>query len=64
MWTVDEAMVGRETDGLRFADVERGRDREIEYAWARLRVRGLDASLRVSAPYATGSMSWWDSSAG
>jgi hypothetical protein len=54
MWAVDVAMVGREADGLRFADVERGPDGEIEYAWARLRVRGLDPSMRVSAQYQTG----------
>jgi hypothetical protein len=47
-------MVGREADGLQFAEVERGPDGEIEYAWARLRVAGLDASLRVWAQYATG----------
>ncbi len=47
-------MVGQEADGLRFSDVERGPDGEIWYAWARLRVADLDASLRVSAHYATG----------
>ena len=54
MWDVDAATVGRETDGLGFADVERGQDGEIWYVLARLRVAGLDASLRVSAHYATG----------
>ena len=47
-------MVGQEEDGLRFSDVERGPAGEIWYVWARLRLSGLDASLRVSAHYATG----------
>lgn len=46
-------MVGREADGLRFSDVERGPDGEVWYVWARLKTAGLDASLRVSAHYAT-----------
>jgi len=54
MCAMGVAMVGREADGLRFSDVERGPDGAIEFAWARLRVRGLDASLRISAHYATG----------
>jgi Family of unknown function (DUF6228) len=47
-------MVGREADGLQFSHVERGPHGEIEFAWARLRVHGLDASMRVSSHYATG----------
>ena len=54
MCAVDLAMVGQEADGLRFSDVERGPGGELWYVWARLRVAGLDASLRVSAHYATG----------
>jgi hypothetical protein len=54
MCAVDVAMVGQEADGLRFSDVERGPAGEIWYVWASLRVVGLDASLRVSAHYATG----------
>ncbi len=54
MWDVDAATVGREADGLRFSDIERGPAGEIWYVWARLRVAGLDARLRVSAHYATG----------
>jgi Family of unknown function (DUF6228) len=54
MCAVDVAMVGREADGLLFSDAERGPDGEIWYVWARLRVAGLDAALRVSAHYATG----------
>jgi hypothetical protein len=48
------ATVGREDDGLQLSDVERGPDGDIWYVWARLRVGGLDASLRVSSHYATG----------
>ena len=51
---VNVATVGREDDGLQFSDVERGPDGEIWYDWARLRVGGLDAPLRVSSHYATG----------
>jgi hypothetical protein len=47
-------MIGRETDGLQFSDVERGPDGNIWYVWARLKTAGLDATLRVSAHYATG----------
>jgi len=46
-------MVGREAAGLRFSDVERGPHGEVWYAWTRLKTAGLDASLRVSAHYAT-----------
>jgi Family of unknown function (DUF6228) len=53
MFVVDLAIVGREADGLRFSDIERGPKGEIWYVWARLRVPYLDASLRVSAHYAT-----------
>jgi hypothetical protein len=54
IWAVDVAIVGREAEGLRFSDVERGRAGEVEFVWASLRVSGLDASLRISAHYATG----------
>jgi hypothetical protein len=52
--TVDAAMVGRETECLHFEQVERGPDGEIWYVRVRLRVPGLEASLRVSAHYAVG----------
>jgi hypothetical protein len=48
------AAVGREDDGLRFEEVERSPEGEIRSVGVRLRVPGLDASLRVSAHYATG----------
>jgi Family of unknown function (DUF6228) len=51
---VDEAMVGREDGGLAFELVERGPEGEIWYVGVRLRVPGLEASLRVSAHYASG----------
>jgi hypothetical protein len=51
---VDEAMVGRETGGLGFESVERGPEGEIWFVRVRLRVPGLEASLRVSAHYASG----------
>ncbi len=51
---MEEALIGRETDGMQFMAVKRGPDGEIWYVSARLRVAGLDASLRVSAHYATG----------
>ena len=54
MCPVHVAMIGRETDGLQFSDVERGPDGNIWYVWARLKTAGLDATLRVSAHYATG----------
>ncbi len=59
MCAMDVATVGRKAEGLRFSDVERGPDGAIEFAWARLRVRGLDASLRISAHYATGFAASW-----
>lgn len=46
--------VGRENAGLWFQDVERGPSGDIWYVWARLRMDGLDAPLRVSSHYATG----------
>jgi Family of unknown function (DUF6228) len=51
---VDTATVGRERDSLRFGDVERGPEGEIWYVTVRLQVPDLQASLRVSAHYATG----------
>ena len=48
------AVVGREAEGLWLGEVERGPDGEIWYVWARLRVPGLDAAVRVSAHHATG----------
>jgi Family of unknown function (DUF6228) len=51
---VDTVTVGRENAGLWFQDVERGPSGEIWYVWARLRVDGLDAPLRVSSHYANG----------
>jgi Family of unknown function (DUF6228) len=51
---VDVVVAGRDAEGLQFSDVERGPDGEIWYVWARLRVTGMDASLRVSADYAVG----------
>jgi len=51
---VDSVTIGRENAGLRLQDVERGPNGEIWYVWVRLRVNGLDASLRVSSHYATG----------
>lgn len=47
-------MLGREDDGLRFSDAERGPDGQVWYVWVRLRVGGLDAPVRVSSHYATG----------
>jgi hypothetical protein len=51
---VNTVTLGREDDGLRFSGVERGHDGSIWYVRVRLRTDGLDASLRVSAHYATG----------
>ena len=47
-------MVGRKDRGLAFELVERGPKGEIWYVGVRLRVPGLEASLRVSAHYASG----------
>ena len=54
MRVVEVAEVGREAGGLRFEEVQRGPRGEIWSVAVRLRVPGLDASLRVSAHYATG----------
>jgi hypothetical protein len=54
MTSVDAVTVGRNADGLRFSELRRGPDGEIWRVKARLRVAGLDASLQVSAHYATG----------
>ena len=54
MRTVEVAAVGREADGLRFEQVQRGPHGEIRSVVMRLHMPGLDASLRVSAHYATG----------
>lgn len=51
---MDTATVGREGDSLRFGDVERGPEGEIWFVTVRLQVPDLQASLRVSAHYATG----------
>jgi hypothetical protein len=51
---VDTSTVGREGDSLRFGDIERGPEGEIRSVTVRLQVPGLQASLRVSAHYATG----------
>jgi hypothetical protein len=44
---MEVATVGRQTDGLRFEQVQRGPKGEIETVVVRLRVPGLDASRRV-----------------
>jgi hypothetical protein len=54
MWAVEVAAVGREADGLRFEQVQRGPEGEIWSVVVRLRVPGLDASHRVWAHDATG----------
>ena len=51
---MEVAAVGREDGGLRFEEVEPSRTGEIWSVVVRLRVPGLDASLRVPAHYATG----------
>jgi Family of unknown function (DUF6228) len=51
---VEVAAVGREADGLQFEAVQRGQKGGIWDVVVRLRVPGLDASLPVSAHYATG----------
>lgn len=54
MRTVEVAAVGREASSVRFEQVRRGPDGEIRSVVVRLRVPGLEASLRVPAHYATG----------
>jgi hypothetical protein len=54
MGAVEAVAVGHEAGGLRFEEVQRGPKGEIWSVAVRLRVPGLDASLRVSAHYATG----------
>jgi hypothetical protein len=44
---MEVATVGRQTDGLRLEQVQRGLEGEIETVVVRLRVPGLDASRRV-----------------
>ncbi len=51
---MEVAAVGREANGLRFEQVQRGSKGEIWSVVVRLRVPGLDASRRVWAHYATG----------
>jgi len=52
MWAVEMATVGREADGLRFEQLQRGPDGEIWSVVVRLRVPGLDASRLVWSDYA------------
>ena len=54
MRAVEVVAVGREAGSLRFEEVQRSLQGEIWSVVVRLRVPGLDASLRVSAHYATG----------
>ena len=54
MRAVEAAAVGREARSLRFETVQRSPHGEIRSVVVRLRVPGLDASLRVPAHYATG----------
>jgi hypothetical protein len=51
---MEVAVVGREADGLRFDQVQRGSKGEILSVVVRLRVPGLDAGRRVWAHYAKG----------
>ena len=54
MRAVEAVAVGREARSLRFEAVQRGPHGEIWSVMVRLRVPGLDASLRVPPHYATG----------
>lgn len=54
MRTVEAAAVGRRASSLRFEQVRRGPHGEIRSVVVRLRLPGLEASLTVSAHYATG----------
>jgi hypothetical protein len=51
---VDEALVGTEQDGLRFAHLRHGADGTVRSVEVSVRTPGLAAGLRVQAHYATG----------
>lgn len=51
---MDTVTVGRDDDGLRFSDVQRGPDGETWHVRVHLGATGLDASRRVWTHYATG----------
>jgi hypothetical protein len=51
---VDEALVGTEQDGLRFAQMQHGADGTVRSVEVSVRTPGLDARLRVQSHYARG----------
>jgi Family of unknown function (DUF6228) len=51
---VDEALVGTEQDGLRFAQVQHGADGTVRAVEVSMRTPGLAAGLQVQSHYAKG----------